>query len=932
MKKYFYTLICALFTTVSCLAQNLCTDNLVTSLDPFGMANITAEMVLLGNMEDFSDLDWQNLSLSCDDVGDVEYTINGNFQGAPFSCAGTIAVEDKSPPVPVCIANGAILIPSNVSEVQLDPAAFDFGSYDNCTDVTLSLAPETASVSDIGSVINVYLNVVDGYGNSNYCISELAVLEGNPTLICNAQQNVHIENGSPVTLEPRDLLANENPYFGLLSLEITTEQEEVIPNNTITQDHVGLTLLYEITDVSTNNTCWGQIEVTGIVAGEGNDLLACNDHVYVSVVSGTTVEITPDMLLEGGPYDYTTVVVDLTDQNDNALPSSPVIDSSMDGQLLNAQVTDTVTGVSCWGQIEVHAISDFFICDTQSRCTEFSDCNGGHSDQDHVEWPCDLEFYLDEFIEAGDVSALISPDALVNELGADALDSGPNLIDVNDNLIGVNYSDHVFTFAGLYKILRTWTVVNWQNGDVYEYVQIIRLIFAPGSIECSQNVVVSLTGFDGTASLFPEIFVNLNSAAIDDLVFYPESVDCSNIGENMYHVSGTIAGEAFLCEGTFTVEEKFPPVAVCVAELSLFFEENVDTMYITPDMIDNGSFDVCSDISMSVSPEFITSDQLGTIVNVTLTVEDDHGNWNSCWTQVAVGFEGNTTLVCLANITLVPSENGTQLYVEDFLALPYSGETVLEVLDPDGNAIPNNIVTNDHLGMTLTYVVTDPNNGNSCWGTIVVQGLGGFFICDTQPRCTDFTGCEGGHSANDNIEWPCDIELSIPAVDFVQDLFAVADPDNLHATYGVDNADTYPQIVNHDGEGVSFAYSDTVLETGDLIKIIREWSVLHWTTGEVYTYIQIIRLTIAPVANSEDQEFAQDIEITVFPNPVIEMLQLSKNGTSPQGQTDIFTISGNQVLSSEGRDQINVGHLQEGMYLLRYTENGQVSTQVFMKN
>ena len=55
--------------------------------------------------------------------------------------------------------------------------------------------------------------------------------------------------------------------------------------------------------------------------------------------------------------------------------------------------------------------------------------------------------------------------------------------------------------------------------------------------------------------------------------------------------------------------------------------------------------------------------------------------------------------------------------VSDVLLIGYE----LNILDPQGNLIPNNLVTVEHLGETLTANIISSCDGNSCWGNIFVE-------------------------------------------------------------------------------------------------------------------------------------------------------------------------------------------------------------------
>ncbi|TNE58205.1 MAG: hypothetical protein EP344_10320 [Bacteroidetes bacterium] len=76
----------------------------------------------------------------------------------------------------------------------------------------------------------------------------------------------------------------------------------------------------------------------------------CNDLSVISLDEDCSVEVTPDMVLEGVPVD-TSYIVTLTTLAGVSIGS--VVTSAQLGDTLKATVTDTLTGNSCWGWLVV---------------------------------------------------------------------------------------------------------------------------------------------------------------------------------------------------------------------------------------------------------------------------------------------------------------------------------------------------------------------------------------------------------------------------------------------------------------------------------------------------------------------------------------------------------------------------------------------------
>lgn len=79
--------------------------------------------------------------------------------------------------------------------------------------------------------------------------------------------------------------------------------------------------------------------------------IACNNLVQISLDDDGLVPLLPDMILEGGAQEDVFYTVHLENAVGQNVGSS--VTCAMAGQTLTAVVTDTCTGISCWGQINV---------------------------------------------------------------------------------------------------------------------------------------------------------------------------------------------------------------------------------------------------------------------------------------------------------------------------------------------------------------------------------------------------------------------------------------------------------------------------------------------------------------------------------------------------------------------------------------------------
>lgn len=143
--------------------------NYTLYLDASGKASITVADINNGSADNCSAAPFIYLSrttFNCSDVGSpVNVTLIGtDASGNTSSCTSQVTVLDTISPV----INYKLftLVLGSSGTATLDPADIDNGTYDNCGNVTLSVAPATFSCSDLGQK-TVTLTAIDPYGNSS---------------------------------------------------------------------------------------------------------------------------------------------------------------------------------------------------------------------------------------------------------------------------------------------------------------------------------------------------------------------------------------------------------------------------------------------------------------------------------------------------------------------------------------------------------------------------------------------------------------------------------------------------------------------------------------------------------------------------------------------------------------------------------------------
>lgn len=374
------------------------------------------------------------------------------------------------------------------------------------------------------------------------------------------------------------------------------------------------------------------------------------------------------------------------------------------------------------------------------------------------------------------------------------------------------------------------------------------ILFAQPSAVCINELRVSVNGV-GEARIFPQV-IDDGSTGFDALSLDRDFFDCDDIGSpiEVTLTASTNDGASSTCTCDVIVEDKLAPLAVCEADFTLTLDEN-GRFEIIPETFDAGSYDNCGPLTYSTIPTVLTCSDAGETVDVQLIVTDPTGLQTTCVTQVVVeGFiDQSVAMVCNSELTVYVS-NVTQEEITPFDILvggPYTCESeyTLEITDANGDVVPDNIITADYINQTLQGTVTDPAIGNACWSNIVV--LSGedcdeeFIVCDTLCRSEPLGDCASGHTADDDVEWPCDV-----SIDGCTNDAADYSPEGLITLYGVDPADARPWInPEKDCVPIAFNYEDEVFLVGGNVKILRDWIIVDWNTTTFYRYIQTIVIT-----------------------------------------------------------------------------------------
>lgn len=665
--------------------------------------------------------------------------------------------------------------------------------------------------------------------------------------------------------------------------------------------------------------------------------LGCNNSVQISLDTDCSVEVTPDMVLEGQGTTGCDYTVQVLGSNNQPIPGSPVVGAAYIGETLTVKVS--LGANSCWGTITIEdKLPPSIDCpdDMTVSCYESSDfpnpiatdnCDGNIAvdiiSDETVDLDCSNEFSARRTIiyqatdDSGNESAYCTKNIYFERISLDDIVFPNNKDDVEDPALecdnipfwdidgdgypqpeetgtpttsdGFNifpnnsycelnaaFADQVLPICeSSFKVLRTWTVLDWCTGMIREEFQIIKVVDNENPIvTCVPDnpYAVSADPYECVAAwLVPDPIVIYDCSSTSYTVSYLAADDNGNppvngiyIDDNVitnsdgsYTITGlqlgrtwvryTIAdacGNVEFCFTEIDVIDDVPPVPVC-DEFTVATLTNNGYAHIFATTFDDGSHDNCSDVSFEVRrmtsgcgvntsawgdyAEFCCDD-IGNEVMVSLRVTDESGNSNTCMVIVNVQDKLDPVITCPPNITV---NCGTDIEDTDITGLPTASDNCG---DPEVTMNDSGSLNDCGVGTIFRRWTATDAGGRSvnCTQRIVVE--------DFSP----FTGS--------SINWPSNKTLNGCAnID--------TDPENTGTpTYPDDQcslvADTY--------EDQTFTFVD-----GVCLKILRTWTVIDWCTfdqnnpsdGGIYQYTQVIKVSnsVKPVWNT-----CADITVDAF--------------------------------------------------------------------
>ncbi|WP_445722640.1 PKD domain-containing protein [Flavobacterium sp.] len=172
----------------------------------------------------------------------------------------------------------------------------------------------------------------------------------------------------------------------------------------------------------------------------------------------------------------------------------------------------------------------------------------------------------------------------------------------------------------------TWTATD-SAGNTASCTQVVTVVDTELPIVQTQDITATLdaTGF---TTITPTMIDNgsFDNCTIASMTLDSTSFDCTNIGTPILVTLTVtdISGNMNSATALVTVEDTTGPIVI-TQDISVALDNSGIAM-ITPEMIDNGSYDACGVASMSLNLTSFTCPRLDEVQVVTLTVTDSNGN------------------------------------------------------------------------------------------------------------------------------------------------------------------------------------------------------------------------------------------------------------------------------------------------------------------
>ena len=843
------------------------------------------------------------------ETGTSTVTITASDGSFDTLCNFNIIVTDQIAPTAIC--QNIILPLDQNGFASISSTDIDFGSSDNCGSIISSIDITTFSCNDIGDNL-VTLTITDQGGLVSSCNAIVTVVDTLAPQILTQDSTVFLDPNGQVSITTQDIDASSTDNCGIISSTIDTTSFDCsnIGENTVT-----LTL----TDASGNiATATATITVVDAIAPTA----VCQNITLALDASGNAFITAQD--IDAGSFDNCSdsqIAISQTSFDCSTIGENQILFTITDSSGLSASCQPTVTVVN--NNVPVAACQDITLQLDGSGSVTISaaDLDGGST----------LTCYQQATIELDQYT-----------------------FDCND--IGVN--EVAFT-------------ITETNGLTTSCIALVTVEDTLAPTVVCQDIIVTLDQ-DGMA--FVEI-ADINAGSFDacgiaTMSIDTDTFDCTMIGTNPVTLSVTdVNGNSSACQATVTVVDAIYPTAVCQS-LTLALDTN-GLATITPDDLDLGSSDNCSEITTAISTSTFDCSNIGQN-NVLFTVTDLQGNMSSCTAIITIVDTSAPVMDC-QDITVSLEEDLQVTLTLNELFAGWSDNCAIETRTADVTSFDcSNIGEN-----IVTLTATDASgNESSCSVTITIQE--GVFapvaVCQnvTVPLQQDGTAtipassldggssgvrCQDGYSV-DISEFSC-ADVGTPILVEFTVYNSIGESDTCYAYVNVIDG-LAPEITCPEDQTISSEGGYTLPDffaTGQALAIdncsttlVTDQSPSPGTILEDGTHTITLSATdnggfesscefvivVNDILAGQDTEILLQ-DITLYPNPANDVVTITNPDFIGLTSVTIYDVAGrlvkqNKVSGVNNAVVMNISELRSAVYMVVIaTEYGQLVKQLLKK-
>ena len=686
--------------------------------------------------------------VNCDNSGLIDVYVEAN------DIAGNKTTENKSIEF-ICTSDCAVT--KIVSLDQMGQASVDAQSFKS-TGYNFVLVDGASSIDlncdDLGDKL-VKLTKENNNGDREECYSFIVVKDKVPPVaVCKQNYEVRLNDELIYKLDPVELDNGSYDNCGDLSYTArrinSTDTGVVFDCESDTSEVVEL----RVTDKLGNyNQCLVNVKIN-----QHFDNLVCNDKIQFSVFPDDSTLVTPDFLLEGEPYCYNHIKVELYDDYDyTQLRNGPFLHPSDYGKEVYAKAIDKNTGKSCQttvtatevGNIEfkfpdIIAERNKDIClDLKvrkfRRVTEFKlPISWDNSIVKFKELKLPVNPKLDDidFYYQSDSKEVIALWKVEDEQRVTLPDS-TTLFSLCFNTIGEYESSTDIEFKSLSGIVEPMAKV--QNHIVNSDFIKGKITIQKSPEDCVIDTFKFLLGkYNCTKLITADSLYGIAEYGDTVLINGKKEINFGIGSHNIVITVKYLGGGLSRCKSVIEMIDSVPPIVT--VEQNTILKLGYKLKYeLDPWEFDGGSFDNCTHLSFDCSPKIIdcNSPNPG---KVTLYVKDSYGNVSTASAMYEIKYpKPPKNMVCseLVNVEVYPNDTleiKSDMILKGLQSCPSLYDVKLYDDQSSTTAQEDNLVDISDIGNTYACKVNHPDGEHFCWSKIHIEGSETISTCVMTPR------------------------------------------------------------------------------------------------------------------------------------------------------------------------------------------------------